>query len=63
MITWLILGYLAVSTLTFLFVYSFCIVAARADYMQSPNTTPRSFLRQPTKHVHTPTESFSLLTS
>ena len=34
MLTWLILGYLMASLLTFLFVYSAYIVAAQADQRQ-----------------------------
>lgn len=59
MLTWLILGYLVASILTFLFVYSSYIVAAQADQAHEQKMATYSILHQSTKHVHAPTENFS----
>lgn len=48
MLTWLFYGYLAVSTLTFLFVYAASVVAARADGRQEQPLTKQAVpQRQP----------------
>ena len=62
MLTWLILGYLMASMVTFLFVYSAYIIAAHADEIQEQNMATYAIVRRSTKHVYTPTENFSLST-
>ena len=62
MVTWLLYGYLAVSTLTFLFVYAASVVAARADGRQAQSVTKLAVPQRPTNTMAMPVETLSLST-
>lgn len=62
MLTWLLYGYLAVSMLTFLFVYAAYIAAARADGVQEQPTTKLAVSHRPTHTLSMSAETLSLST-
>ena len=62
MLTWLLYGYLAVSTLTFLFVYAASVVAARADGRQAQPRTKLAIPQRPANTMSMPVETLSLST-
>lgn len=62
MLTWLLYGYLALSMLTFLFVYAAYVAAARADGVQEQPTTKLIVSHRPTHTLSIPAEALSLST-
>ena len=60
MLTWLFYGYVAISTLTFLFVYAASVVAARADGRQEQPLTKLAAPQRPTNTMSMPVETLSL---
>lgn len=64
MITWLLLGYLGFSMLTFLFVYSSLVAAARADRLQEPESLNQVALPELSQRMtaYVSAESLSLST-
>lgn len=62
MLTWLLYSYVAVSTLTFLFVYAASVVAARADGRPAQSLTKLPVAQRPTNTLSMPVETLSLST-
>lgn len=62
MLTWLLGGYVAVSMLTFIFIYATYVAAARADLVQEQGVTSSPVPQRPTKSVSLPVDTLSLST-
>lgn len=63
MLTWLFYGYVAISALTFLFVYAASVIAARADGRQAKPLTKLATPQRPTNTMSMPVETLSLSTT
>lgn len=63
MLTWLFYGYVAISALTFLFVYAASVIAARADGRQAEPLTKLATPQRPTNTMSMPVETLSLSTT